>query len=220
MLRCPAPFRRPAPIALAALAATLAVAAPAASPPAAAQEQQAPLRLAASSFASVEVHLNARRIGQRWYEEDASLTGPSRIAITYGQPHARGRKVEGGLVPLDTVWRFGANAATALHTDVELTLGELRLPHGDYSLFVLYARGGWQLIVNRATGEWGTDYDPSKDVGRVSLTSRSLAEPEESLSVYLVPESAKPAEGYAELRGVLRIKWGRTELSTNWRVER
>src|SRR5437588_12023176 len=71
-----------------------------------------PLRIAASSYASVEVHLNARRIGTRWFEEDASLSGPSRIAITYGQPHARGRRVEGGLVPQDTVGRFGANMAT------------------------------------------------------------------------------------------------------------
>ena len=69
--------------------------------------QQAPLRIAASSFATGEVHLNARRIGNSWYEEDASLTGPSRIAISYGQPHARGRTVEGRLIPLDTVWRFG-----------------------------------------------------------------------------------------------------------------
>lgn len=208
--------------AVTALSIALAFAAPRA---ASAQGQpqgqpQTPLRIAASSFASVEVHLNARPIGKGWYEEDASLTGPSRIAITYGQPHARGRKVEGGLIPNDTVWRFGANAATTLHTDVDLTLGELKLPRGDYSLFVLYGRDGWQLIVNRGTGQWGSDRDASKDLGRVRLTSRTLAEPEESLSVYLVPESGRPAEGYAELRGVLRIKWGKTELSTGWRVER
>ena len=183
------------------------------------EQQQAPLRVAASSFASTEVHINARRIGRRWFEEDASLTGPSRIAITYGQPHARGRRVEGGLIPVDTVWRFGANAATTLHTDVDLVLGgTLRLEAGDYSLLVLNGRAGWQLIVNRRTGVWGTDYDPSRDVGRIPLTARTLAEPEESLSIYLVPESPRPTSGYAELRGVLRIKWGRTELSTTWQV--
>src|SRR5213594_4244810 len=111
-----------------------------------------PLRIAASSFASVEVHLNARRIGNRWFEEDASLSGPARIAIAYGQPHARGRKVEGGLIPLDTVWRFGANMATTLHSDVDMSLGGLVVPRGDYSLFILYTAGGWNLIVNRGTG--------------------------------------------------------------------
>lgn len=185
----------------------------------AAQTPETPLRIAASSFASVEVHLNARRIGARWYEEDASLSGPSRIAISYGQPHARGRKVEGGLVPLDTVWRFGANMATALHTDLDIALGDVKLPRGDYSLFVLYTRAGWQLIVNRGTGQWGTDRDPGLDVGRVPLASRALAEPEGSLSIYLVPDAAQPATGYADLRGVLRIKWGSTELTTGWRIE-
>jgi len=206
------------------LALTLAAALVAGAPPAAAQAPasqtpQTPLRLAASSFASVEVHLNARRIGAQWYEEDASLSGPARIAITYGQPHARGRRVEGGLIPLDTVWRFGANMATTLHTDLDITLGDLKLPRGDYSLFVLYTRAGWQLIVNRGTGQWGTDYDATRDAGRVALASRTLAEPEGSLTVYLVPESPRPGTGYAELRGVLRIKWGATELSTGWRIE-
>ena len=182
-------------------------------------QPQTPLRIDASSFATVEVHLNSRRIGNSWYEEDASLTGPSRIAISYGQPHARGRKVEGGLVPLDTVWRFGANAATTLHTDLDISLGDLKLPRGDYSLFVLYARSGYSLIVNRGTGQWGTDRDPAKDIGRVALTSRTMAEPEPSLTVYLVPEAPQPGTGYAELRGTLRIKWGTTELTAGWRVD-
>lgn len=179
----------------------------------------APPRVAASSFATVEVHLNSRRIGNSWYEEDASLSGPSRIAISYGQPHARGRKVEGGLVPLDTVWRFGANMATTLHTDVDITLGELQLPRGDYTLFILYARTGYTLIVNRGTGQWGTDRDPAKDIGRVALVSRTMAEAESALSIYLVPEAPQPGTGYAELRGALRIKWGTTELTTGWRVD-
>jgi hypothetical protein len=186
---------------------------------AAQQPQNPPPRMAASSYASVEVHVNARNIGGQWYQEDAGLSGPSRIAITYGQPHARGRRVEGGLIPVDTVWRFGANMATTLHTDVDLALGDLKVSKGDYSLFVLYSRAGWYLIVNRGTGIWGLERDSTRDLGRVSLASRTLREPEEALSVYLVPESAQPATGYANLRGTLRIKWGTTELSTNWHVD-
>src|SRR5258708_2560348 len=83
-----------------------------------AQNQPPAARAAASSFATVEVHINSRPIGKRWYAEDAALQGPAKISITYGQPHARGRKVEGGLIPLDTVWRFGANEAAHLRTDL------------------------------------------------------------------------------------------------------
>lgn len=177
-----------------------------------------PLRVAASSFASVEVHLNARRIGQQWYEEDASLTGPSRLAITYGQPHARGRRIDGGLIPRDTVWRFGANEATTLHSDVNLVLDTLHLRRGDYALFVLRTAAGWQLIVNRGTGMWGTDYNPADDVGRITLAARTRAEAEESLTIYLVPDAPRPGTGYADLQGRLRIVWGTTELSTTWRM--
>jgi len=184
-----------------------------------AQAPQAPLpRIAASSVASVEVHVNARKYFGQWYPQDAQLYGPSRIAITYGQPHARGRRVEGGLIPLDSVWRFGADMATTLRTDVDIALGDLRVPRGDYTLYVLYSRAGWYLIVNRETHQEGLERDSTRDMGRVPLTSRTLLEPEESLSVYLVPEAAEPATGFADLRGTLKIRWGTTELTTTWRV--
>jgi len=191
-----------------------------AAPLSAQQQQPQPPRVAASSFATVEVHINSRPIGNEWFEEDAALTGPARIAISYGQPHARGRRIEGGLIPPDTIWRFGANTATTLHTDVDLMLGNLRVERGDYTLFLRQANNTWQLIVNRQTGQWGTDYNSARDLGRVTLSARALAEPEESLSIYLVPESGAPGRGYAELRGVLRIKWGKTEWTTPWQVVR
>ena len=182
-------------------------------------QAEPPKRIAASSFATVEVHLNARPIGNRWYEEDASLTGPSRIAITYSQPHARGRKIIGGLIPTDTVWRFGANAATTLHTDLDITLGSLALKRGDYTLFLLHdAKDAWQLIVNSQTGQWGTDRDASRDLGRVTMTAATMKDNEETFTISLVPDSPNPTSGYANLGGVLRVRWGTVELRTPWTV--
>lgn len=181
--------------------------------------QEPPRRIAASSFATVEVHLNSRPIGRRWYEEDAALTGPARIAISYSQPHARGRQIIGTLIPNDTVWRFGANAATTLHTDLDLTIGTLAVPRGDYSLFVKHSGAAWQLIINRQTAQWGTDYQSSYDLGRVALTAKETKDNEETFTIYLVPSSKDPASGYATLDGLLRIRWGTTELSVPWTVK-
>lgn len=178
-----------------------------------------PIRVAASSFASVEVHINSRPIGNRWYAEDAGLSGPARIAISYGQPHARGRQIVGGLIPTDTVWRFGANMATTLHTDVDMTLGTLAIPRGDYTLFLLHSKNAWQLIVSTRTAQWGTDYDAGKDLGRIPLTARTLADNEESLTMYLVPDSQNPTSGYATLGGAFRIRWGTLELAARWAVK-
>ncbi len=176
--------------------------------------------LAPSSFASVEVHVNSRPVAGKWFAQDAGYSGPARIAITYGQPHARGRAVEDGLIPKDKVWRFGSNMAAALHTDVDLTLGSLHVPHGDYTLYLLNGSDGWHLIVSRETAQWGTDYDASKDFGRTTLTRRALAEPMDTFTVYLVPSWIPGrAEGDTSLHGKLIVMWGSSALSTDWQVE-
>jgi len=133
---------------------------------------------------------------------------PLTIWIDYGQPHARGRQVVGEVVPYDRVWRTGANAATTLSTDVDLTLGGVRVPRGKYTLYTLPTRAGWKLVINRQSGQWGTEYDPKQDLARVDLRTRTLREPAESFTIWLVPSGAG--------RGVLRMAWGTVELSTDW----
>src|SRR6476646_10319754 len=45
------------------------------------------------------------------------------------------RKIYGGLVPYGKVWRTGANDATTLVTDTNLTVGGKDLPAGSYTIF-------------------------------------------------------------------------------------
>ena len=91
------------------------------------------------------------------------------VSIHYNAPSMRGRKIFGGLVPYDKVWRTGANPATLLKTDVNLTIGTATVPAGSYTLYTLPSTGIWKLIINKQTGQWGTQYDASKDLGRVKM---------------------------------------------------
>ena len=174
---------------------------------------------AASSQASAEVRLNGRVIGGRWFPAATPLAGPAVIRVDYGQPHARGRTVMGSaLVPMDTVWRFGANLATHLTTDVDIELGGLRVPRGTYTLFALPSESGWQLIVNRQTGQWGTDHDPTQDLGRVRMDRTTLNDLVESFTVWIIPSVSAPGEPPRPASGVMRFAWERTAVSVNWRV--
>ena len=56
------------------------------------------------------------------------------VTIDYSRPSMRSRKIFGGLVPYDQVWRTGANAATSLKTDVDLDIGGTTVPKGSYSI--------------------------------------------------------------------------------------
>ena len=154
--------------------------------------------------------------GTGWFNRSTSHSGPSHITIDYGQPHARGRAIFGGLVPHDEVWRLGANWATSLTLDVNLRIGDLAIPRGLYSLFLLPREDGGELIVNRQTRQWGTDYDPSLDLGRTALRRRSLPETAQSLVVTLEP--LFPQEAGQLPAGTLRITWGQVEFATDWRV--
>ncbi|MDQ6689703.1 MAG: DUF2911 domain-containing protein [Gemmatimonadota bacterium] len=177
-------------------------------------------RAAPSTRANVEVLIDRRQLGGSWANA-ASVAGPAKIAIDYGQPHLRGRNVIGmpGVVPWDTVWRAGANMATQLTAEVDLTIGGTYIPRGIYTLFALPTRNGWKLVVSKEILQWGTDYDPSRDLTRIDLRQRTLAEPLESLTFWLIP-ALENAQSTTFPHGVLRLAWGTTELSTDWRVGR
>ena len=63
--------------------------------------------------------------------------GAATVTIDYARPSMRGRKIMGGLVPFDKVWRTGANAATTLKTDAALEIGGVAVPAGTYTLYTL-----------------------------------------------------------------------------------
>jgi len=209
-------------IALATAPAAGAQQPPAAPQPAAPAAQPAPRipRAAASTRASVQVLIDSRFDAKEggWFGA-LNLAGPARITIDYGQPHLRGRNVIGmpGVVPWDTVWRTGANMSTELATEVDLTIGNTFVPRGVYTLFSLPTRNGWKLVISKEVNQWGTDYDASKDFARIDLRQRTLAEPVESLTFWLVPAIENPPSKTFP-HGVLRFAWGTTELSTDWRV--
>jgi hypothetical protein len=112
-------------------------------------------------------------------ETASGTVGSSSVTITYASPRVKGRegKVFGsdGLIAKAggsqyPIWRAGANGATTLKTDGDITLGDLQVPAGTYTLFVdITDADNWTLIVNKKTGEWGLAHDPAQDLGKVKM---------------------------------------------------
>ncbi len=132
-------------------------------------------------------------------EDTRAAFGPGgMVIIDYGRPHVRERTVWGGtLVPFDSIWRAGANDATHLFTTRPLTLGTMSLAPGMYTLWVQHTRTATYLIVNRQTGQWGTQYDASQDVGRVAMESAPAPSHVEELTYAI--RALGPARGAIEL---------------------
>ena len=135
---------------------------------------------------------------------DATLGG-KKVTVKYSAPSKRGRAIMGALVPYGKVWRTGANAATTLVTETDLMIGSLHVPAGTYTLFTLPEEKQWTLIVNKQTGQWGTNYDPAKDLGRVKMNLRKAKKPVETFNI-----AVKPTAGN---NGLLTLAWDKTEAS-------
>lgn len=136
--------------------------------------------------------------------------GGGALWVDYGRPLKRGREIFGNVVEWNTVWRTGANAATQFHTPVDLVIGGADVPAGTYSLWTLPAPEGWKLILNRQIGQWGTQYDPARDLVRVDLGVETLPAAVEKLAIEIVPAG----EG-----ATLRISWDRTRVSVPMRAK-
>jgi DUF2911 family protein len=105
------------------------------------------------------------------------------VTINYSSPSVKGRKIWGGLVPYDKVWRAGANEATTFETDKDIQIGGKLLPAGKYGFFLLPAENNeWTAIFNKEPNQWGAfKYDETKDQFRVKAYANPQQNSQETL---------------------------------------
>lgn len=139
---------------------------------------------------------------------EITLAG-KKVKIDYGRPSMRGRKIFGELVPFGQVWRTGANEATTLTTDTDLDIGGARVPAGKYTLYTLPAESGWKLIINKQTGQWGTEYNQAQDLARVDMKKELIEIPIEQFTISFLPKG----DG-----AVLRLDWEKTRAQVEVKV--
>lgn len=154
------------------------------------------------------------------HETISRKAGNNRVTIVYGRPYTKDprtgetRKIWGGLVPYDKIWRLGADEATLFITQKPLDFGGVTVPAGAYSLFLLpSADGSAQLIVNREIGQWGIDpYHTDNELARLPLEKRTLAKPVEQFTMGI--DNGVPGGG------LLTIAWENIEYIARFAVKK
>jgi len=149
-------------------------------------------------FAALETKNGFAQLSVR--DTARATIGAATFAVDYGRPLVRGRELLGKLLPYDYVWRTGANAATQFTTSAPIMLAGMRVPAGTYTLWTVPRPTRADLIVNKQTGQWGTDYDSSKDLGMARMKADSVATPVEKFTISIAGSDAK--------HGTLAMEWG------------
>jgi len=109
--------------------------------------------------------------------------GVTDVQITYHRPAVNKRKIWGGLVPYDTLWRAGANQNTVISFSTPVKVEGQPLPAGQYAFYAIPSATQWTLVFSKFSGDWGGyNYDQSEDALRVNVTPQPVAESQERLS--------------------------------------
>jgi len=131
--------------------------------------------------------------------------GLSAIELIYSRPAMKGRKIFGDLVPWNKVWRTGANNATRLKFTDDVMIGGKALKAGEYALYTVPGDKEWEIIINKGSANWGTNYKQEDDVFRIKAMPMKLNEPVENFTMQFA--NVKPTSTD------LHIMWDKTAVA-------
>jgi hypothetical protein len=130
--------------------------------------------------------------------------GVTDVTVDYSSPGVKGRQVYGGVVPMDKVWRAGANATTKITFSKDVQIGETKVAAGSYGLFVIPSSDHFTFILNKDTNATQQSYKESDDVVRATAKAEQI--PARERMTYLFADTTD--EGTR-----LDLEWGTTRAS-------
>ncbi|HEV8079868.1 MAG TPA: DUF2911 domain-containing protein [Chitinophagaceae bacterium] len=131
--------------------------------------------------------------------------GLSSIELVYSRPAMKGRKIFGDLVPWNKVWRTGANSATRIKFNDDVMIGGQALKAGEYALYTVPGDKQWEIVINKGSANWGTNYKQEDDVFRIKVTPMKINEPVETFTMQFA--NIKPTSTD------LHIMWDKTAVA-------
>ncbi|MBW3563498.1 MAG: DUF2911 domain-containing protein [Acidobacteria bacterium] len=142
----------------------------------------------------------------------SQTVGLTDVEVDYSRPGVKGRVIWGELVPYETLWRTGANAATTIEFSRDVVFEGKAVKAGRYALFTIPREGAWTVILNGNPDQPGTSqYDESLDVARVEIVPTRTPAPVERMTFVF------PTVGDDE--AVLRLEWERLALPMRIEVD-
>ncbi len=81
----------------------------------------------------------------------------------------------------------------------------LNVPAGSYTLYTLPGANAWKLIINKQTGQWGTEYNQSQDLARVDMKVTQRSSPLEQFTISFDKSGGNSA--------TLKLEWANTIAS-------
>ncbi|GAB3337802.1 hypothetical protein GCM10027299_49330 [Larkinella ripae] len=109
----------------------------------------------------------------------------STVTVKYGRPYKRGRRIFGGVVPYDSLWRTGANGPTTITFENAVKIYKKIVPKGEYSIYTIPKVNEWILILSTDVKNWPTDPDRAKELFQVAIPVQKSTEIKQQFTIEL-----------------------------------
>lgn len=93
--------------------------------------------------------------------------GVTDITINYSSPGVKGRKIFGGLLPFNNVWRTGANAPTTISFSKDVMIGGTKVAKGEYAIMTIPTATDITFILSKDLNVSEDSYKMEDDVVRI-----------------------------------------------------
>ena len=165
-------------------------------------------RVVSRAAALILFALGAPPAGAQVYASEHALAQQTAngtiITVEYYRPVARGRALFGSLVKWGRQWTPGANWATTLDVDHDVTVEGQPLPKGKYSVWAIPQTDAWTVILSRKARAFHTMPPPAEEE-QLRLTVKPAEGPHVEMLSWSFPVVTH--EG-AELH----MQWGTTDV--------
>ncbi len=140
--------------------------------------------------------------------QTAFSVGGTEALLCYGAPSARERAIMGGLVVYGELERLGANEPTTLHLRGPMSVGDVSLLPGSYSIYAVPNADEWVFFINSNWERWGVPIDDSvraSEIGSFTAVPEVMDEFVETLRYRYEPDAD-------EAMGDLLFEWENTRV--------
>lgn len=126
------------------------------------------------------------------------------IQIDYNRPSVRNRLIFGAaadeaLQPYGSYWRLGANEATEITINQDITFNGVPLKAGTYAIYAMPGAANFIIGINTETGRWGAlEPDYTKDLFRTEVPVTHLDTPVEQFTTRITDGTESAAIVYFE----------------------
>ncbi|MCO6480614.1 MAG: DUF2911 domain-containing protein [Phaeodactylibacter sp.] len=152
--------------------------------------------------------LKAPQVSQKAFV--GQTIGLTDVVVKYHRPAVKGREVWGKLVPMNAVWRAGANENTIIKFSTDVRVEGQELPAGAYGLHMIPTEEKWAVIFSSNTNGWGSfGYSEAEDALRVEVMPQKAEAFHEHLAFEfedISPNSATCALKWADKAIPFRIE--------------